>query len=192
MSAPLIAGEHSLLASLGIAVVIGIGFGFAIERAGLGSARKLVAQFYGRDLSVLKVMFSALLVAMLGLFWLGYFGLLEVRAVFVPSTFLGPQLVGGLIFGAGLLIAGLCPGTACVSAATGRIDGLFVLLGMFSGMLGGGLLLDRFAQFYQSGARGAWTLPELLDLPHGVVVAGVVLLALLAFGAAEWIERRVS
>ena len=192
MSAPLLIGEQSLLPSLGVAVAVGIGFGFAIERAGLGSARKLVAQFYGRDLSVLKVMFSALLVAMLGVFWLGHFGLLDVRAVFVPATFLGPQLVGGLLFGAGLLIAGLCPGTACVSAASGRVDGLFVVLGMFVGMLAGGLLLDRFVQFYQSGGRGAWTLPELFDLSYGSVVAAISVLALLAFALAEWIERRAS
>lgn len=191
MSAPLIPEGGSLGASLLVALVLGVGFGFALERAGLGSARKLVGQFYGRDLSVLKVMFSALLVAMLGVFWLGRFGLLDLRALYVPPTFVWPQLIGGLVFGAGLIIAGLCPGTACVSAATGRIDGLFVLLGLFSGMVGVGLVLDRFLTFYESSAHGAWTLPELLALPYGVVVAMVVVLALIAFVFAEWIERRV-
>lgn len=190
MSAPLIP-ESSLGASLLAALVLGVGFGFALERAGLGSARKLVGQFYGRDLSVLKVMFSALLVAMLGVFWLSRFGLLDLRALYVPQTFIWPQLVGGLLFGAGLIVAGLCPGTACVSAATGRVDGLFVLLGIFTGMLGVGLLLHRFVSFYESSAHGAWTLPELLGLPYGVVVAGVVGMALMAFALAEWIERRV-
>ena len=77
----------------------------------------------------MKVMFSALIVAMLGVFWLSRFGLLDLRAVYVPLTYLWPQLFGGLLFGAGLVVAGLCPGTACVAAATGRIDGVFVLLG---------------------------------------------------------------
>jgi uncharacterized membrane protein YedE/YeeE len=190
MSAPLLA-EDSLVASLLAALVLGAAFGFTLERAGLGSARKLIGQFYGRDFAVLKVMFSALLVAMLGVFWLGRFGLLDLRAVYVPPTFVRPQLVGGALFGAGLVVAGLCPGTACVAAATGRVDGLFVLLGLFGGMIGAGLLLDRFAMFYESSAHGAWTLPELLGLPYGGVAAAVVVLALAAFAGAEWIERRV-
>jgi uncharacterized membrane protein YedE/YeeE len=190
MSAPLI-GDGSLGASLSAAVALGAGFGFALERAGLGSARKLIGQFYGRDLAVMKVMFSALIVAMLGVFWLSRFGLLDLRAVYVPLTYLWPQLFGGLLFGAGLVVAGLCPGTACVAAATGRIDGVFVVLGFLAGMVGTGLLLGRFAAFYESGAHGAWTLPELTGLPYGAVVAAVVVLALAVFAGAEWIERRV-
>ena len=169
---------------------LGVGFGFALERAGLGSARKLVGQFYHRDLTVLKVMFSALLVAMLGLFWMSRLGLLDLQALYVPPTFIAPQLLGGVLFGSGLIVAGLCPGTACVSAATGRIDGMFVLLGMFVGMIGTGLLLHRWVGLYESSARGAWTLPQLLDAPYGVVVAAVVVLALAAFAIAQRIERR--
>lgn len=189
MSAPLLPEGASLAASLGVALLLGVGFGFALERAGLGSARVLVGQFYGRDLRVLKVMFSAVLVAMLGVFWLSRFGLLQLSAVYVPPTWLGPQLAGGVLFGAGLITAGLCPGTACVAAATGRIDGAFVLLGLLAGMLATGLLLGRWADFYGSSARGAWTLPDLLGLPYGVVVFAVVLLALAAFVVAERIER---
>lgn len=191
MSAPLFV-DAPLRVSLLIAVLLGIGFGVALERAGLGNARKLVAQFYGRDLTVLKVMFSALLVAMLGVFWLGRWGWLDLDALYVPPTFVLPQLVGGLLFGAGLIVAGLCPGTACVSAASGRIDGVFVLAGLFAGMLATGLLLPRFAHFYTSTAQGAWTLPQWLHLSYGAVVALVVVLALLAFAAAEWLERRMA
>jgi uncharacterized membrane protein YedE/YeeE len=190
MSAPLIA-DNALGASRGAAIALGVGFGFALERAGLGSARKLIGQFYGRDFAVMKVMFSALIVAMLGVFWFSRWGLLDLRAVYVPLTYLWPQLFGGLLFGAGLVVAGLCPGTACVAAATGRVDGVFVLLGFLAGMIGVGLVLERFADFYESGSHGAWTLPELTGLPYGIVVAAVVALALAAFAGAEWIERRV-
>lgn len=189
MSAPLLPEGAPLVATLAAALGLGIGFGFALERAGLGSARKLVAQFYWRDLAVLKVLFSALVTAMLGVFWLSRFGLLDLAAVHVPETFVGPQLAGGVLFGAGLIVAGLCPGTACVSAATGRIDGVFVLLGIFSGMLLIGLILRKFERFYTSTAHGAWTLPELFDVPYGAVVAAVVVLALAAFAVAERIER---
>jgi uncharacterized membrane protein YedE/YeeE len=103
-----------------VAVAIGIAFGWALERAGLGSARKLAGQFYGTDFTVFKVMFTAILVAMLGAFWLGRLGAIDLAQVFVPETWLAPQLAGGLIFGAGFLVAGLCPGTSCVDAATER------------------------------------------------------------------------
>ena len=190
MSAPLLAEGASLVATLPAALAIGVAFGATLERAGLGSARKLVGQFYGRDFTVLKVMFSAMLVAMLGVFWLGRFGWLDLGALYVPQTFVVPQLVGGGLFGAGLVAAGLCPGTACVSAATGRIDGAFVLLGLLGGMVAVGLLLGRFSAFYESSAHGAWTLPEWLGLSQGVVVAAVVALALVAFAGCEWFERR--
>jgi uncharacterized protein len=190
MSAPYFPESGTLASSLVVAVLLGTGFGFALERAGLGNARKLIGQFYGRDLSVLKVMFSALLVAMLGVFWLSRLGLLELDSVYVPETWLWPQLVGALLFGTGLAIAGLCPGTACVSAATGRLDGMVVMLGIWVGMLITGLLLPLFSGFFQISPHGAWTLPQLLDLPYGVVVAVVVVLALIAFGVAELIERR--
>src|SRR6476469_9840586 len=107
-----------------IAVLLGIAFGWFLERGGMGNARKLSGQFYLTDLSVLKLMFSAIVTAMLGLFWLSWAGLLDLSRVYVPETFIAPQLVGGLVFGVGFATGGLCPGTSCVAAATGRGDGM--------------------------------------------------------------------
>jgi uncharacterized protein len=174
---------NALLLALGI----GIAFGWTLERAGLGSARKLSAQFALTDLTVFKVMFSAIVTAMLGAFFL-----LDLSKVFVPETFLAPQLAGGLLFGAGFAIAGLCPGTSCVSAATGRGDGLFAMIGIFSGVLATGLAFTPLRAFYESSARGALTLPQLLRLPYGVVIFGIVVIALVGFRGAEWLERRAS
>ena len=167
------------------AFAIGIAFGFALERAGLGSARKLIGQFYGTDFTVFKVMFSAIVTAMLGAFWLSRLGLVDLSRVYVPETWLLPQLAGGLIFGVGFVVAGLCPGTSCVAAATGRGDGLAVVAGMFAGVL-----IPPFRNLYQSTPRGALTLPEVLNVPYGVIVFAVVLLALAGFAVAERIERR--
>ena len=84
-----------------IAFAIGVGFGFALERAGLGSARKLTGQFLFRDFTVLKVMFSAILTAMLGTFWLGRLGLIDVAFLYIPDTHLLPQLAGGALLSVG-------------------------------------------------------------------------------------------
>ncbi len=173
-----------------IAVAIGIAFGWFLERAGLGNARKLAGQFYLSDLTVFKVMFSAIVTAMLGAFWLARLGVIDLANVYVPETYLLPQLAGGLLFGAGFVIAGLCPGTSCVAAATGRGDGALVVAGMWCGVLVTGLAFAPLRDFYESSARGALTLPRALGVPYGMVVCAVVAMALAAFAAAERWERR--
>jgi uncharacterized membrane protein YedE/YeeE len=175
-----------------IAIAIGIAFGWFLERAGLGNARKLVGQFYLTDLTVFKVMFSAIVTAMLGAYWMSRLGVLDLSSVYLPETYLLPQLAGGLIFGAGFVVAGLCPGTSCVAAATGRGDGALVMLGMFAGVLVTGLAFAPLRDFYESGARGSLTFPQLLRVPYGVVVCAVVAIALVAFFAAERWERRAQ
>jgi uncharacterized membrane protein YedE/YeeE len=171
-----------------IALAIGIAFGFALERAGLGDARKLAGQFYFTDLTVFKVMFSAIVTAMLGVFWLTRFGVLH--GVYVPETYWLPQLAGGLVFGAGFVSAGLCPGTSCVAAASGRGDGAMVVLGMFAGVLVTGVALKPLRDFYESTARGPLTLPQMLRVPEGVIVFAVIAMALAMFTLAEQWERR--
>jgi uncharacterized membrane protein YedE/YeeE len=176
--------------SLVVALVIGIAFGWFLERSGMGSARKLAGQFYLRDLTVFKVMFTAIITAMLGVFWLGRLGIVDVAGIFVPETWIIPQLVGGLVFGAGFAISGLCPGTSCVAAATGRVDGIAVVAGMFAGVLLTGLFLPRLPNFYLSTPRGVFTLPEAINVSEGVIVFAVVVIALIGFKAAESIEKR--
>jgi uncharacterized membrane protein YedE/YeeE len=185
-------GYFGARGALVAALIIGIAFGWCLESAGMGSARKLAAQFYLTDLTVFKVMFSAIITAMLGLFWLGRIGVLDLSRVYVPETFLVPQLVGGLIFGVGFALGGLCPGTSCVAAVTGRLDGVAVVLGMWSGVLATGLVFPSLQAFYERTPRGALTLPQSLHLPYGVVVLGVVVIALAGFRGAEWLEARAA
>jgi hypothetical protein len=177
-------------ASLGVALIIGIAFGWCLERAGLGSAKKLSGQFYLNDLTVFKVMFTAIVTAMLGTFWLGRLGMLDLSRVYVPDTYVVPQLAGGALFGVGFVLGGLCPGTSCVAAASGRLDGAMVVAGIWFGVLGSGLWFGKLAAVYNATPRGVLTLPAVLGLPYGVVVAVVVGLALAGFRAAEWVERR--
>lgn len=117
-----------------VAFVIGIGFGFFLERAGFGGARKLVAQFYLNDLTVFKVMFTAIITAMVGLYYLSVLGIVDLSLVYVGTTYLMPQIVGGLVLGVGFVVGGYCPGTSCVAVATGRIDGLVTLFGIVVGI----------------------------------------------------------
>lgn len=179
-------------ASLIVAFVTGIGFGFFLERAGFGNARLLAAQFYFRDLRVLKVMFTAIVTAMVGLFVLARVGMVDLSLVYLTPTFLVPQIVGGLILGVGFIIGGYCPGTSCVSAATGRIDGMVYLAGMVGGLLGFAELYPHIAGFARSTGMGTVTLSSYFNIPYGVLVLAVVLMALCAFMAAEWAEKVVG
>jgi uncharacterized protein len=92
VSAPLyVAGDFGESTSLLVALTLGLAFGWLLESAGLGNARKLVGQFYLTDLTVFKVMFSAIITALLGVFWLSRLGVLDVDGVFLPETFVLPS-----------------------------------------------------------------------------------------------------
>jgi hypothetical protein len=190
MIAPL--SETGVIGPIGTllaAPLIGFTFGWFLERGGLGNARKLAGQFYFADLTVFKVLFSALLTAMLGAFWLDRIGLLDLGLVYLPETFVLPQAFGGVLFGAGFLVAGLCPGTSCVAAAAGRLDGVGVLGGMLLGVAGFNAVFDRIVGFYGSTPLGAVTLTDLAGVPRGVGVAVVTAVAVIGFMAIARIGR---
>lgn len=176
--------------TLMIAVALGVPFGVALESAGLGNARKIAGVFYLSDFTVVKLMFSAILTAMLGMFWLAAFGVIDLADVYVPETWIWPQLAGGILFGAGLVASGLCPGTACVSAASGRLDGLIVLAGIIAGMGVAGLLFPTIEPWLNSGGLGVQTLPQIIGLRHGVVVLVITVMALLMFRMTSIWERK--
>lgn len=177
-------------ASLLVALVIGIGFGFFLERAGFGSARKLVAQFYLTDLAVFKVMFTAIVTAMLGVTLLGWTGFLDLSLIYLVPTYWLPQIVGGLLLGAGFVIGGYCPGTSIAAVATGRIDGILYALGIGAGTVTFAAAFPWVQGFYDSTSAGSVTLPQLLHLPYGLMVFGVVVMAVAGFYGASLIEAR--
>jgi len=176
--------------SLFIALVIGISFGFFLERGGLGSAKKLSAQFYLTDMTVFKVMFTAIITAMLGIYWLTWSGIMDLSLLFVNPTYLIPQLSAGLLFGAGFVIGGLCPGTALVAIATGKFDGLLLLLGIFCGIFLFAETFDYQYDFFYSTSFGKFIIPQFMDLSHGLSVFLIVALALLGFSAAGFVEKK--
>jgi len=178
--------------SLIVAFAIGIGFGFFLERAGFASARKLVAQFYLTDLAVFKVMFTAIVTAMLGVTYLAWLGVLDLSLVYLTPTFVLPQIAGGVVLGAGFIVGGYCPGTAVASAATGKIDALAFGAGLVAGTLAFAQLQPSISGFFTSTPMGQVTIPGYFSLPYGLVVFGVVLMAIGGFYGAGVVERVVA
>ncbi len=176
-----------------LTVFIGFLFGFVLERAGFGNSRNLAAQFYLHDMRVLKVMFTAIVTAMLLLFLSSALGLLDFGAVSVPLTYLWPAILGGLLLGVGFIIGGYCPGTSLVSAATWKVDGFFYVAGVLAGLFVFGQTVPSYWNFFHTaGAWGRITIPELLGIDAGWVVLGVVLMAVCAFAFAEFAERLLA
>lgn len=169
---------------------IGFGFGFVLEMAGFGDTKKLAAQFYLKDMTVLKVMFTGIVVASLLVALAASFGLLDMQRVWVNPTYLWPGILGGLVMGVGFVLGGFCPGTSLVAAATLKIDGMMFLLGALLGVWVFGETVGSFEPFWLSSYMGRFTLPEWLGLPAGVVVLLIALTALLVFRGAEWVEAR--
>ena len=178
--------------SLVIAVAIGFGFGFFLERAGFGSAKKLTSQFYLDDLAVFKVMFTAIITAMLGSFYLSWAGFLDLSLVYSSTTYLIPQIVGGLVLGLGFVIGGYCPGTSIVGIATGRLDALVFAGGVFAGILLFGEAYPAIADLVVATNMGRVSIPELFNVPYGLVVLAVVVMAVAGFWASGIVEKRFA
>jgi len=170
--------------------LIGFAFGFTLEMSGFGNSRKLAAQFYFTDLTVLKVMFTAIVTAMVLTFGAVGLGLLDFSQVWVNPTYLSSGILGGLIMGVGFIVGGFCPTTSLAAASTGKIDGIFFVLGGFFGAFLFGETEKYFDQWYtNSGYFGRLTLDQVFGIPIGVVVLLVVLMALFMFWGAEQLER---
>ncbi len=172
---------------------IGFAFGYTLEMSGFGDSRKLAAQFYFTELTVLKVMFTAIVTAMVLLFGAVALGILNFSQVWVNPTYLWSGILGGLIMGVGFIVGGFCPTTSLASASTGKIDGMFFMLG---GFVGAALFAETeplFTNWYNNaGYYGRVTLDQVLNLPVGVVVLLVVLMALFMFWGAEQLERIIG
>ncbi len=173
-------------------LLIGFAFGYVLEIGGFADSRKLAAQFYFKDLTVLKVMFGAIITAMVLIFLASGLGLLDYNLVYVNPTYLWPGIIGGLIMGVGFIVGGFCPGTSLVSAAVLKLDGIFFAVGVFFGIFLFGETVGAYEEFWNSSYLGRFTLPEWLNLPTGIIVLIVVVMALFMFWGGELLEKKVG
>jgi len=174
-----------------IVLIAGFLFGYFLEVSGLGSPRKLNAQFTLRDWSVFKVMFVAIVVAAVGLWLFEAAGWLRFDALKVQTTFFWAMAVGGALLGAGLAIGGYCPGTSVVGLFSGRLDALLFLLGMLIGTLLFAANFDLLQGFYQAGqGPKGQTLVALTGWPTWLILLLLAGLAAAGFRLGAWLETR--
>ena len=172
-----------------LALLIGFGFGFALERAGFSSSRRLAGVFYFTDMAVVKVMFSALITAMLGLSYMVGFGWIRLDQIFLMPTIYGAQIVGGLLFGVGFVMGAWCPGTAAAGLAAGRIDALVFLVGTIGGTILFNELFPVIRSLYTAGDHGTQMAYTTMGMPRNGFILAFTLVAVAAFWLAEWAEK---
>ncbi len=170
---------------------IGFFFGFVLENAGFGNSRKLAAQFYFHDMTVLKVMFGAIVTAMVLIFITVGLGILDFNQLWVNPTYLASAIVGGLIMGVGFIVGGYCPGTSLVAMATPRSTACSSCWACCSASSSSARRSNtsttggtRPATWAASPSPSGWACPTAWWSP------AIVLMALFMFWGAEQLEHR--
>lgn len=155
-------------------------FGYFLEASGLGSPKKINAQFVLKDWTVFKVMFTSIVVAAGGFLVLDYLWLIDSSTFYIPTTFFWAMLIGGVLLGIGLNVGGYCPGTSVVGLFSGRIDALFFMIGMMIGIFLFALLFEYIEPLYHA-AQGpqSQTLSELIGLPTWSIVLMLFVMAVI-------------
>jgi hypothetical protein len=111
-------------------LITGIIFGFLLQKARVIRYDKQLAALRLLDMTIVKYMFTTILVAMVGVYLLKYLGLVKLS---IKTTSLGDNILSGLIFGAGWALFGYCPGTSLGALGEGRYDALWGIVGMLGG-----------------------------------------------------------
>jgi rhodanese-related sulfurtransferase len=175
-----------------VALVIGISFGAILEQAGFSSSKKLVGLFYGYDFTVLRVFFTAGIVAMIGVMAFAHYGLIDINLIYINPTFVWSAIVGGVIMGLGFIVGGFCPGTGVCAAATGKIDALIFIAGTFLGLIVFAEGYSVFKPLYLASNLGIPRFFETIGTSQSIFAFIMVVFALSAFWFASIIENKVN
>lgn len=149
-------------------IVFGLAFGFLLQKGGVGKYHILIGQLLLQDFTVVKVMLTSIVVGMIGIFTLHRFAKVNLH---LKPTRIAPNILGGLIFGAGFALIGYCPGTVAAALGQGNYDGLFAVSGLMLGsFLYAELSKTLKASVEQWGDKGELMLPDLLRIPRRVFI----------------------
>ncbi|MBR1368971.1 YeeE/YedE family protein [Methanocalculus chunghsingensis] len=159
-------------AQMVLGLLSGIVFGFLLQKGGVTEYGVIIGQLLLTDFTVVKVMLSAVLVGMIGVYTLKWMGLANLHYK-VGSV--GSTIIGGLIFGAGFGILGYCPGTAAGAVGSGAMD---AAIGMIGIAIGAGIFARLYPRLNRSilnkGIFPAETIPELVGIRSEVLAVGIV------------------
>ena len=160
-----------------LGLLIGIGFGFFLQKGGVTKYTIIINQLLLKDFTVLKIMLTAAVTGMVGVYVMKWIGLAELHP---KSGSVGMNIVGGTIFGLGFAVLGYCPGTVAGAAGNGYLDG--AIGGILGIWLGAGIFSGIYSKMNRSilkkGYLGDITFPKLLKIPEWLAVlifAGLII-----------------
>jgi uncharacterized protein len=175
-------------AALILGPLFGFCFGWLLHRARVTDTNVIVNQFRLRDFTVAKVMLTAILVGGVGVFVLHGAGM---AAYHIKDANLLGVIIGGVLFGIGMVVYGYCPGTGIAAIGTGSVHALIGALGMLAGAIVYALSFDWLkANILSVWALGKVRLPELTGISDGVWFAVLAILTFAIFAAVERHEAR--
>lgn len=175
-----------------IAICIGIVFGFVLESSGFSSSRKMAGVFYGYDFAVLKVFFTAAVVAVIGIYYLDYLGYVEVGELYIHPTYIWAAIIGGAIMGVGFIAGGFCPGTSLCGVAIGKLDAWVYVLGMLIGIFIFSELYSFFEPIYNGYFLGNITLIDSFGWNPYWTIFIFSIIAIVAFVVADFVRKKVK
>jgi uncharacterized membrane protein YedE/YeeE len=163
-----------------LGLISGIIFGFLLQKGQVTKYGVIMGTFLFTDLTVVKVMFSAVVVGAIGIHYLRGKGRVEPRT---KEAVLGRNIVGGIIFGMGFGLLGYCPGTGWGAVGQGSLDALF---GGVLGMLVGAALFAESYGFLKRNVLGwgkvRWaTLPQMMNKSPWTIIGGLTFFVLALF-----------
>jgi hypothetical protein len=165
-------------------LLFGIIFGFLLQKGGATKYNVIIGQLLLEDFTVLKIMLSAAVTGMIGIYFMKSMGWVKLYPK--PGS-VGMSVIGGLIFGVGFAVLGYCPGTIAGAVGNGYLDAL--VGGLIGIIVGAGLYASLYPKvrngILKKGEFGTITFPELFKVNDWVVVlpAAVVLVLFL-----YWLE----
>lgn len=172
------------MANLIYGLITGIIFGFIMQRARVIRFDKQVGAMLLKDMTIVKFMFTAILVAMAGIYLLADLNVVQITG---RAMVTGGVIIGGALFGIGWAMLGYCPGTSWGALGEGRLDALVGILGLFTGAV----IYSKIYPALEStiltwGNYGNITIPDALGLNHWLVIGVFVVIGLLVF---RWFEK---
>jgi len=185
MSRKKISIKKKNLSPLAWGLAFGIVFGFLLQKGGVTKYDVILGQLLLTDFTVLKVMLSAVITGMLGIYLMKSLGWVELQP---KSGSVGMNVIGGLLFGVGFAVLGYCPGTIAGAIGNGFLDAL--VGGVIGIWIGAGIFAAVYPKLRKGiltkGDYGDITLPRLLKVNDWFVVIPAAILILLVL---YWIER---
>lgn len=175
-----------------LALLLGIGFGFALEASGFSSSRKIMGTFFGYDFVVLRVFFTAAVTAMTGIIYFDYMGWMDSSLLYINPYYIMSAIVGGIIMGFGFALGGYCPGTSFCGIAIGKVDAMVFVGGLLIGIFIFSELYPLFEGMYNSGNLGGAKIYDLLGMRETVFAFLLIVAAVGMFYGAAYVEKKVK